>query len=48
MSGRLTREKKRFDKERSAEVVRNMIERHREQMEREARRRRAAERERQT
>ncbi len=47
-AGRLTREKKRFNKERSAEVVRAMVERHREGMEREARRRRAAERERRT
>lgn len=48
MSERLTREKKRFDKDRSAEVLRNMVERHREGVKREARRRRAAERERQT
>ncbi len=27
-AGRLTKEKKRFDKDRSAEVLRNMIERH--------------------
>ena len=39
----LTKEKKRFDKHRSAEVLRAMVERHREGLEREARRR-AAER----
>ncbi len=42
----LTKEKKRFDRDRSAEVVRALVERHREGIEREARRRRAAERER--
>lgn len=43
-AGRLTREKKRFDKDRSVEVLRNMVERHKDLMEREARRRRAADR----
>ena len=47
-AGRLTREKKPFDKDRSVEVLRKMVERHKEGMEREARRRRAADRRRDT
>ncbi len=47
MAERLTKEKKPFDKDRSAEVLRAMIERHRRGMERAARKR-AADRRRET
>ena len=46
-SERLTREKKPFDKDRSVEVLRNMLERHKQGMERAARKR-AADRRRET